>query len=45
MSGDTEPCCMQCKLAEGYKVMSAENIKLAEEFLPIVFEVLPVWEE
>lgn len=32
------------ELAEGYKAMAEENIRLAEEFLPVALEEWPMWE-
>lgn len=35
---------VEVELAEGYKAMAAENIGLAEEFLPAALEEWPMWE-
>lgn len=32
------------ELAEGYRAMAEENVRLAEEFLPATLEEWPMWE-
>ena len=35
---------LQASMIEGYQTMAAENLKLAEEALPIALETWPQWE-
>lgn len=35
---------LRASMVEGYRIMAAENLKLAEENMPIVLETWPQWE-
>jgi len=35
---------LRASMVEGYRTMAADNLKLAEEALPIAFETWPQWE-
>ena len=39
-----EQTSLRASMTEGYRTMAVENLKLAEEDLPIVFETWPQWE-
>ena len=39
-----EQTALRASMIEGYRTMAAENLKLAEENIPIVHETWPQWE-
>ena len=39
-----EHTALRAAMIEGYQTMAAENLKLAEEDMPIVLETWPQWE-
>ena len=39
-----EQTALRASMIEGYQTMAAENIRLAEEALPIALETWPQWE-